>query len=95
MTAPDDQTPDVAPSVKICTIDGQYVRLRRTAAAGVFELLDSLRDPDVETLSFDLDDGRSQTHVRREAITRVDVDWQLGAWSRFTSWLLNKLDRFL
>lgn len=88
-------TPDVAPQVSICTLDGQYVRLRRTPAAEVFGLLEDLRDPDVETLSFDLDDGRSQVHIRRETIVRVDVDWQIGPRSRFTSWLLAKLDRFL
>lgn len=92
---PEDQTGDAAPHVKVCTVDGSYVRLRRTAAADVMFLLDELRDGDVELLTFDLDDGRSQVHVRREAIARVDVDWEFSRWHRFTTWLLTKLDHWL
>ena len=92
---PDDAPPDVAPQVSVCTVDGQYVRLRRTPAADVMALLEELRDPDVETVSFDLDDGRSQVHVRREAVVRVDVDWELSRWQRCKAWLLLKLDGWL
>ncbi|TKJ25235.1 hypothetical protein [Blastococcus sp. CCUG 61487] len=91
----DDQLPDVAPRVTVCTVDGQYVRLRRTDAQEVFTLLEELGDPDVETLSFDLDAGRSQVHVRREAVVRVDVDWELSRWQRGKAWLLERMDRWL
>lgn len=94
MTGSSD-VPEIAPSVKVCTADGQYVRLRRTPTIEVMDLIESIDDVEVELLSFDLDNGRSQVHVRREAIVRVDVDWELGWWSRFTSWLLSKADRWL
>lgn len=91
----DGQLPDIAPRVSVCTVDGQYVRLRRTAAGEVMGLLEDLGDPDVETLSFDLDDGRSQVHVRREAVVRIDVDWELSRWQRGKAWLLERMDRWL
>jgi hypothetical protein len=58
-----DDTMPVAPRLSVCTVDGQYIRLRRVDATEVIDLLEELGDPDVETLSFDLDNGRSQVHV--------------------------------
>lgn len=78
------------------TLDGSYVRLRNTPAGEVLAIVDALNDADaVGLFSFDLDDGRSQVHIPREAIARVDVDWELSRWKRFTAWVLIKLDRWL
>jgi hypothetical protein len=91
-----DHEPTVVPSVRICTADGQYVHLRTVAADEVHDLLDEFDDIDgPDVFHFDLDDGRSQVAVARDAIVRIDVDWELGAWSRFTAWALAKLDRWL
>jgi hypothetical protein len=81
--------------VKVCTLDGQYVRLRRLPAADVMALLDEMTDPDTVLLGLDLDDGRSIVHVPRAAVARIEIDWELGWWSRFTSWLLAKIDHWL
>jgi glutamine synthetase type III len=85
-----------APRVTICTIDGQYVRLRNMSAEDVMQLLDAFRDPDYEVLSVDLDNGQTQCHVLRVSVARIDVDWELTTgWHRFTHWALSKLSRWL
>ncbi len=92
--------PPSDPQLTVHTLDGSYVRLRTTPADQVISVLESLADvdPDLERVglfSFDLDGGRSQVHVPRAAIARVDVDWELGRWRRCTGWLLVRLDRWL
>ena len=83
-----------APSVKICTVDGQYVRLRSLPAEDVMALVEAYEQAD-GVGAYDLDDGRSQVYVAWATVARVDVDWELGLWSRFTTWVLSKLDRYL
>lgn len=83
------------PRVLVHTLDGSYVQLASTSADEVMGLIEDLVEGDRDLFSFDLDNGRSQVHVPRAAIARVDVDWELTAWQRFTAWLAAARDRWL
>lgn len=84
---------ETAPRLRIHTLDGSFVELANVDAAGVMGLVDDLKDPEGgDILSFDLDEGRSQVHVPRAAIARVDVDWQVGWIARTRAWIRRTVD---
>jgi hypothetical protein len=96
---------DTAPRLRVHTLDGSFVELAQLDAESVLGLVDELNGVEYSdgepvfvdeprwVFSFDLDDGRSQVHIPRHAIARVDVDWQVGILSRAWAWCRRMVDR--